>query len=55
MEINFDLFHSQGDQIARGFQLDRDGISHIAGKYNETTKNIKLLIFKCRSGKTLYI
>ena len=55
MEINFDLFHSQGDKIARGFQLDRDGISHIAGKYNETTKNIKLLIFKCRSGKTLYI
>ena len=55
MEINFDLFHSQGDKITRGFQLDRDGISHIAGKYNETTKNIKLLIFKCRSGKTLYI
>ena len=55
MEINFDLFHSQGDEMARGFQLDRDGISHIAGKYNETTKNIKLLIFKCRSGKTLYI
>ena len=55
MEINFDLFHAQGDKIARGFQLDRDGISHIAGKYNEATKNIKLLIFKCRSGKTLYI
>ena len=55
LEINFDLFHAQGDKIARGFQLDRDGISHIAGKYNETTKNIKLLIFKCRSGKTLYI
>ncbi len=55
MEINFDLFHSQGDKIAKDFQLDRDGISHIAGKYNETTKNIKFLIFKCRSGKTLYI
>ena len=55
LDINFDLFHSQGDKIARGFQLDRDGISHIAGKYNETTKNIKFLIFKCRSGKTLYI
>ena len=55
LEINFNLFHAQGDKLSREFQLDRDGISHIAGKYNETTKNIKFLIFKCRSGKTLYI
>ena len=55
LEINFDLFHSQGDKLSRQFHLDRDGISHIAGKYNNTTKLIKFLIFKCRSGKTLYI
>lgn len=55
LEINFDLFHSDVNKKKRGFQLDRDGISHIAGKYNETTKKIKFLIFKCRSGKTLYI
>ena len=55
LEINFDLFHTNEEKLHREFQLDRDGISHIAGKYNETTKNIKFLIFKCRSGKTLYI
>ena len=55
LEINFDLFHAQGDKLSRQFHLDRDGISHIAGKYNNTTKLIKFLIFKCRSGKTLYI
>ncbi len=55
LEINFDLFHTEANKKKRGFQLDRDGISHIAGKYNETTKKIKFLIFKCRSGKTLYI
>ena len=55
LEINFNLFNAQGDKLSREMQLDRDGISHIAGKYNETTKNIKFLIFKCRSGKTLYI
>ena len=55
LEINFDLFHSQGDKLSREFQLDRDGISHIAGKYDETSGLIKFLIFKCRSGKTLYI
>jgi hypothetical protein len=55
LEINFDLFHTKEDKMNREFQLDRDGISHIAGNYNETTKNIKFLIFKCRSGKTLYI
>ena len=55
LEINFDLFHSKGDKLSREFQLDRDGISHIAGKYDETSGIIKFLIFKCRSGKTLYI
>ena len=55
LEIHFDLFHSQGDNLSRQFNLDRDGISHIAGKYNNTTKLIKFLILKCRSGKTLYI
>jgi hypothetical protein len=35
--------------------LDRDGVSHIAGKYSVTTGVIKFLIFKCRSGKTFYI
>jgi len=55
LEINFDLFHSTGDKLSKEFQLDRDGISHIAGKYDETSGIIKFLIFKCRSGKTLYI
>ena len=34
---------------------DRDGISHIGGKYSKTKNIIKFLIFKCRSGKTFYI
>ena len=34
---------------------DRDGISHIGGKYSITRGIIKFLIFKCRSGKTFYI
>ena len=36
-------------------QLDRDGVTHIAGKYSLTTGVIKFLIFKCRSGKTFYL
>ena len=55
LELNFDLFHAKGDRLSREFQLDRDGISHLAGKYDETSGIIKFLIFKCRSGKTLYI
>ncbi len=35
--------------------LDRDGISHIGGKYSKTKNIIKFLMFKCRSGKTFYI
>ena len=34
---------------------DRDGISHIGGKYSVTKGIIKFLVFKCRSGKTFYI
>ena len=34
---------------------DRDGISHVGGKYSTTKECIKFLIFKCRSGKTFYI
>ena len=34
---------------------DRDGISHIGGKYSITKDIIKFLVFKCRSGKTFYI
>ena len=35
--------------------LDRDGISHIAGKFSVTNNVVKFLIFKCRSGKTFFI
>ena len=35
--------------------LDRDGISHIAGKFSPAQKIVKFLIFKCRSGKTFCI
>ena len=34
---------------------DRDGISHIGGKYSNKKGIIKFLMFKCRSGKTFYI
>ena len=55
LELNFDLFHTKSDKISQKFELDRDGISHIAGKYEKNKGIIKFLIFKCRSGKTLYI
>ena len=47
LEINFE---GNGVNIR-----DRDGISHIGGKYSKTKNFIKFLIFKCRSGKTFYI
>ena len=47
LEINFE---PNGSEIR-----DRDGISHIGGKYSKTKKIIKFLVFKCRSGKTFYI
>ena len=34
---------------------DRDGISHVGGKYSVTKGIIKFMVFKCRSGKTFYI
>ena len=55
LELNFNLFHSKEEKLGQKFQLDRDGISHIAGKYEENSGIIKFLIFKCRSGKTMYI
>ena len=54
LEINFNLFHST-DELGSKLEFDRDGISHIAGKYEENKGIIKFLIFKCRSGKTFYI
>ncbi len=47
LEINFE---ANGTNV-----IDRDGISHIGGKYSKTKNIIKFLIFKCRSGKTFYI
>ena len=52
---------SQNIQLEMNFEpngsdiRDRDGISHIGGKYSKTKNIIKFLIFKCRSGKTFYI
>ena len=37
------------------FNNDRDGISHITGKYDTKEKKINFLILKCRMGKTFYI
>lgn len=34
---------------------DRDGISQLSGVYNKTIRRIKLLILKCRSGKTAIV
>ena len=47
LEINFE---PTGSEVR-----DRDGISHVGGKYSKTKNIIKFLIFKCRSGKTFYI
>ena len=55
LEIHFNLFHSNNETLSHKLELDRDGISHIAGKFEENTGIIKFLIFKCRSGKTMYI
>ena len=55
LQINFNLFHSKEEELVHKLELDRDGITHIAGKYEENKGIIKFLIFKCRSGKTLYI
>ncbi len=47
LEMNF---HPNSKNI-----MDRDGISHIAGKFSVIKNIIKFLIFKCCSGKTFYI
>ena len=54
LEINF-LPYKVDDNYGKIYDNDRDGISHIAGKYDTKEKIIYLLIFKCRSGKTFYI
>ena len=54
LEINLNPYKVD-DNYGKIFENDRDGISHIAGKYDIKEKIIYLLIFKCRSGKTFYI
>ena len=54
LEINFKPYKVD-DKYGKIYENDRDGISHIAGKYDTKEKIIYLLIFKCRSGKTFYI
>ena len=54
LEINLKPYKVD-DTYGKIFSNDRDGISHIAGKYDTKEKTIYLLIFKCRSGKTFYI
>ena len=54
LEINLELNTIDG-KITRNNMNNRDGISHIAGKYSIVEKQIKFLIFKCHSGKTFYI
>ena len=49
LEIHFNLFHSNNETLSHKLELDRDGITHIAGKFEENTGIIKFLIFKCRS------
>ena len=53
LEINMTLHDPK--EKKKLFQTDRDGLSHIAGGYDEKLKIIKFLIFKCRSGKILFI
>ena len=54
LEINLKPYKLD-DKYGKIYDNDRDGISHIAGKYDMKDKIIYLLIFKCRSGKTFYI
>ena len=54
LEINLKPF-SIDEKYGQVYSNDRDGISHIAGKYDNENKVITFLIFKCRSGKTFYI
>ena len=54
LEINLKPYKVD-DKYGKIYNNDRDGISHIGGKYDTKEKIIYLLIFKCRSGKTFYI
>ena len=54
LEINFHPYKVD-DKYGKIYNNDRDGISHIGGKYDTKEKIIYLLIFKCHSGKTFYI
>ena len=54
LEINLKPYKLDAN-YGKIYDNDRDGISHIAGKYDIKDKIIYLLIFKCRSGKTFYI
>ena len=54
LEINLKPF-AVDEKYGQVYSNDRDGISHIAGKYDTENKIITFLIFKCRSGKTFYI
>ena len=54
LEINLKPYKLD-DKYGKIYDNDRDGISHIAGKYDIENKIIYLLIFKCRSGKTFYV
>ena len=54
LEINLKPY--KVDEIyGKVFNNDRDGVSHIAGKYDIKEKKIYFLIIKCRSGKTFFI
>ena len=54
LEINLKPY--KVDEIyGKVFNNDRDGVSHIAGKYDIKEKKIYFLIIKCRSGKTVFI
>ena len=54
LEINLKPY--KVDEIyGKIFNNDRDGVSHIAGKYDIKEKKIYFLIIKCRSGKTFFI
>ena len=54
LEINLKPYKVD-EMYGKIFDNDRDGISHICGKYDIKEKKIYFLILKCRSGKTFYI
>ena len=54
LEINLKPYKVDA-KYGKIFDNDRDGVSHIGGKYDKKEKRINFLIIKCRSGKTFYI